>query len=70
MALSLIILTRKNMENPIFYIIILILLSGISQTDLYLRVLFIFAITDLSLHIALKPKNPTDDVEFFRNMSW
>lgn len=57
-TLSLVMLSRKNIGNTIFYIAILILLSGINQNDLYLRVLFIFAITDLSF--TLKQKNPID----------
>jgi len=57
-TLSLVMLSRKNMGNTIFYIAILILLSGINQNDLYLRVLFIFAITDLSF--TLKQKNSID----------
>ncbi len=59
--LSLVMLSRKSIDNTIFYIVILILLSGINQNDLYLRVLFIFAITDLSL--LLKVKNPIE-IEF------
>ena len=59
--LSLVMLSRKSIGNTIFYIAILILLSGINQNDLYLRVLFIFAITDLSR--LLKVKNPIE-IEF------
>ena len=59
--LSLVMLSRKRVDNTIFYIAILILLSGINQNDLYLRVLFIFAVTDLSR--LLKVKNPIE-IEF------
>ena len=59
--LSLVMLSRKSVDNTVLYIAILILLSGINQNDLYLRVLFIFAVTDLSL--LLKVKNPIS-IEF------
>lgn len=60
-TLSLVMLSRKNIDNKIFYIAILILLSGVNQNDLYLRLLFIFAITDLSF--ILQQKNPIDEME-------